>query len=135
MGVEWICVGSNAFNEAVPFYVNVKSTPKYLANVGDGVTTDNFYWANRIIGALADAHYATCIAHIERDKKNLAAKGHELLSAFDAGYQPGQEAHAYLETCNQNMADEARRQTDDLLGKVLHTASCEMKNAFSRADA
>ena len=135
MGVEWICVGSNAFNEAVPFYANVTVTPAYLANAGKDATTENFYWANRIIGALADAHYATCIAHVERYQKNLAAKGHELLAAFDAGYRQGQEANAYLEDCNRRIADEAKRQTDDLLGKVLHTASCEMKNAFSRADA
>ena len=135
MGVEWISVGSNAFNEAIPMYANVTATPEYLANAGKNATTENFYWANRIIGALADAHYATCIAHIERYQKNLAAKGHAMLAAFDAGYQAGGDAHAYLEACNKHIADEARRQTDDLLGKVLHTASCEMKNAFSRADA
>ena len=135
MGVEWISVGSNAFNEAIPFYTNVKATPEYLANAGKDATTANFYWANRIIGALADAHYATCIAHVERYQKNLAAKGHEILAASDANYKPGDEVSGYLEECNQKIADEAERQTNDLLGKVLHTASCEMKNAFSRADA
>ena len=40
-----------------------------------------------------------------------------------------------MEEGNQRIADEAKRQTDDLMSKVLHTASSEMKNAFSRADA
>lgn len=34
MSVEWISVGSNAFNEAIPFYTNVTTTPDYLANTG-----------------------------------------------------------------------------------------------------
>ena len=135
MAVEWISVGSNAFNEAIPLYANVTTVPEYLANAGEEPSTENFYWANRIVGALADAHYSACIAHIERYQKNLAAKGHEILAASDAGYMPGKEAHAYLEGCNRNIADEAKRQTNDLLGKVLHSASSEMKNAFSRADA
>lgn len=74
MSVEWISVGSNAFNEAIPFYANVTTTPDYLANTGAVPTTENFYWANRMIGALADAHYATCIAHVERYQKNLARR-------------------------------------------------------------
>mgnify|MGYP002529188531 CR=1 FL=1 len=135
MSVEWISVGSNAFNEAIPFYANVTTTPDYLANAGAVPTTENFYWANRMIGALADAHYATCIAHVERYQKNLAAKSHEILAAFDAGCAREKDVHAYLEEGNQRIADEAKRQTDDLMSKVLHTASSEMKNAFSRADA
>ena len=90
MSVEWISVGSNAFNEAIPFYTNVTTTPDYLANTGAVPTTENFYWANRMIGALADAHYATCIAHVERYQKNLAAKSHEILAAFDAGLRTGE---------------------------------------------
>lgn len=135
MSVEWISVGSNAFNEAIPFYTNVTTTPDYLANTGAVPTTENFYWANRMIGALADAHYATCIAHVERYQKNLAAKSHEILAAFDAGCAREKDVHAYLEEGNRRIADEAKRQTDDLMSKVLHTASSEMKNAFSRADA
>ena len=62
--VEWIAVGSNAFNEAAAFYANVRTTPEYLANTGKDATTENFYWANRLVGALADAHYSACIGHV-----------------------------------------------------------------------
>ena len=41
--VEWIAVGSNAFNEAAAFYANVRTTPEYLANTGKDATTENFY--------------------------------------------------------------------------------------------
>ena len=137
MGVEWIAVGSNAFNEAVPFYANVNATPAYLANTGKDADTNNFYWANRLAGALADAHYAACISHVERYQLKLASEGHRLLKAFDEAYQakPAEDATAYLTECNQKIADTAQALTTDLLNKVLFSASVEMKNAFARSDA
>ena len=39
-----------------------------------------------------------------------------------------------LEACNQAIADECRRETDDLLDKVLFEASMRMRNGFSRSD-
>lgn len=135
MSVEWISVGSNAFNEAIPFYANVTTTPDYLANTGAVPTTENFYWANRMIGALADAHYATCIAHVERYQKNLAAKSHEILAAFDAGCAREKDVHAYLEEGNQRIADEAKRQTDDLMSKVLAYGQQRNEERVSRADS
>ena len=137
MGVEWIAVGSNAFNEAVPFYANVNATPAYLANTGKDADTNNFYWANRLAGALADAHYAACISHVERYQLKLASEGHRLLKEFDEDYQakPAEDATAYLTECNQKIADTAQALTTDLLNKVLFSASVEMKNAFARSDA
>lgn len=134
--VEWISVGSNAFNEAVAFYTNVTDTPSYLANTGSDVTTESFYWANRLIGALADAHYNTCANHVERYQLKLASECHALLKRFDAECPTEKDAvPAYLEECNRSIAARAKELTDELLGKVLYTASCGMKNAFSRSDA
>lgn len=134
--VEWISVGSNAFNEAVAFYANVTDTPAYLASTGSDVTTESFYWANRLIGALADAHYNTCANHVERYQLKLASECHALLKRFDAECPAEKDAvPAYLEECNRSIAARAKELTDELLGKVLYTASCGMKNAFSRSDA
>lgn len=133
--VAWIAVGSNAFNEMIPLYGNVERTPDYLANTTGEVTTENFYWANRLIAALADAHYHECITHIERYQNKLAAKGHELLSAFDRGFAAAQNASEYLADCNDRMAAFAKAETGDLLDKVLFATSLCMKNAYSRSDA
>ena len=135
-GVEWIAVGSNAFNEAVPLYANVETAPEYLANTGKTPTTENFYWANRMIAVMADAHYPTCIAHVERYQQSLASGAHAMLKRFDEAYlaEPAADVHAYLAGCNQQLADLARSLTDELLGNVLFTASSEMKNAFARSD-
>lgn len=136
-GVEWIAVGSNTFNEAVPFYAHVNATPAYLANTTGDVTTESFYWANRIVAAMADAHYPACLAHVERYQLALSTAGHALLKHFDQQYlaAPEKDAAAYLTACNQQLADKARELTDDLLSKVLFSASMEMKNGFARSDS
>ena len=51
--VQWIAYGSNPFNTLVPFFPNVDSTPKYLEDTTTRVTSENFYWENRIIAACA----------------------------------------------------------------------------------
>ena len=136
-GVEWIAVGSNTFNEAVPFYAHVNTTPAYLANTTGDVTTESFYWANRIVAAMADAHYPACLAHVERYQLALSTAGHAMLKRFDEQYlaAPEKDAAAYLTACNQQLADKARELTDDLLSKVLFSASMEMKNGFARSDS
>ena len=136
MGVEWIAVGSNAFNEAVPFYANVKTTPAYLSNAGGEASTENFYWTNRLIAALADAHYSKCIAHVERYQLQLASEGHAMLRRFDAEYMARrpQDACEMLAAFNEQFARRAKEMTSALLGEVLYAASCEMKNSFARSD-
>ena len=43
--------------------------------------------------------------------------------------------HEFLEKANDEITDFVKDQTNDLLDKTLFTASCEMKNGFSRSDA
>ena len=137
MAVEWIAMASNTFNEMVPQYANVNATPAYLDHATGTVNTDSLYWSSRLIGALADAHYGKCANHVERYQKAMAAAGHRMIARFDreAAGKTAEELPAFLETCNQALADEARKQTDALLGKVLYEASNGMKNAFARSDA
>ena len=40
-----------------------------------------------------------------------------------------------LETANEEICQLFKKETTDVLGKVLHTASLKMKNAYSRSDA
>ncbi len=47
--IQWIALGSNVFNEMVPFYTRINKTPAYLAGAHTKPTTDNFYWTNRMI--------------------------------------------------------------------------------------
>lgn len=64
--IQWLSFGSNAFNAAVAFYANVETTPSYVADQVVKATSENFYWANRIIAALCDAHFNKTAIFIEK---------------------------------------------------------------------
>ena len=136
--VQWMAFGSNAFNALLPLYANVRSMPSYLANTGAQVTTDNFYWTNRLIAALADAHYGACVTAIESYQQSVAASGHAVVEATDervaAGGIAREDACVLLEEANEQIATDLREKTDKLLDQVLFTASLGMKNAFARSD-
>ncbi len=134
MAVEWVAMGSNVHNALAPFYTNVERTPDYLANTGKTVTSESFYWANRLIAALADGCMPRCSLHLERYQKTVARLGYELLARFDREL-PEAEAPAYLARCNDEIAAMLRRETEDVLAKVLYEASMKMKNGYSRSDA
>ena len=135
--IQWVNYGSNAFNTLMPFYANVDETPAYLANTTDRVTTEDYYWANRVIAALADAHHAASQPHIERYVEKTMAYGHAALHAADkrAAAAPSyEEARRVLEEANAQTATYLKRETEDLLGKVLYEASMGMKNGFHLSD-
>ncbi len=136
--VQWMAFGCNAFNALVALYPNVRSMPEYLSNTTAQVTTENFYWANRLVAVMADAHYNNCIQHIESYQQTVGAMGHALLAATDAAVKEAgvsrNGACKLLEAANQKMAADLRTKTDELLAKVLFTASLGMKNAFARSD-
>lgn len=130
--ILWTAFGSNVFNAFVPFYTNVTTTPDYFANTTDLPTTENFYWANRILGALADSSYHETIQFIERYQLAVAANGNAIIKKYDEMYQ--KEKKADLEQANEEIADMAKKETYDTLDKVLFVASNNMTNRFSRAD-
>ena len=131
--LEWIALGSCAFNAFLPQYARVNDSPKYLKDVTTDVSTENFYWQNRLIGALADPHYNEAMVWIDRYQNNMASKGHELINKFDKEFM--EDNKKLLENNNEEICKIFKKETTDVLGKVLHTASLKMKNAFSRSDA
>lgn len=137
--VQWLTFGSNVFNAIVPFYANVDSTPAYLANTTARVTTEDYYWENRVIAALADAHFQATKAHVERYQEKVPGRGYEVLHATDARVrQEGlsyDEATATLQQANEQVAAMLKDETDQLLDKVLYESSLLMHNGFSRDDA
>lgn len=137
--LQWLAIGSCVFNAIVPFYTNINHTPDYLANTTNQVTTENFYWTNRLIAALCDAHFADTASHIERYQLKVQSQSTALINKYDEKFIAEKiskdNAKDFLEKANENIADELKVQTDDLLDKALYTASCNMKNKFSRSDA
>ena len=136
--VEWLAFASNAFNTMVPFYANVDTTPEYLSNTTGDVSTDNFYWASRLLAAMADASYAKSVFHIERYTLSVGSKANGIINAYDDAQRGEADpaARAALRTkANEELAVMVRAETTDALNKVLFELSSGMKNAYSRSDA
>lgn len=125
--LQWIALGSNAFNALVPFYTQVDDVPEYVKSTQKTPTTDSFYWANRLVGAMADASYSACLPHVERYQEKLQSEAARLVLLAD-------ESGADCAETNQAIADLARKRTDCLLSHVLFERSREMRNGFSRSD-
>ena len=134
--VQWMAFGSNAFNALVPFYGNVDEIPAYLSETGERVSTESFYWANRLIGALADARFHDNAAAIESYQEKVGGLGYRMLRETDEAVEHLDAAlvPAALARANQKMADCLKRETDDLLAKVLYATSCGMRNGFAMSD-
>ena len=132
-GIEWICFGSTAFAAMLPVYPNVLKLPKYLSNVTLDVSTENYYWASRLIGALADHDYPSCIQQIERYENAVMTQGRRIVREYDRRMAETGDFSLAAEA-NEKLCKMAREQTTDTLGKVLYESSMHMKNGFNRAD-
>ena len=136
--IQWVAFASNVFNVLVPFYGEVETTPEYLSNTTGEVSTENFYWASRMIAAMADASYHRSLFHIERYQMHVMAKGRELLHTYDALLAEKTDAadrQKLMQQANNAIAEMLKKETQDTLDKVLFELSSQMKNAYSRSDA
>ena len=132
-GVEWICFGSTTFDALLPVYTNVPKMPGYLSNVTMDTSTENFYWGSRLLGALADPNYPTCIQHIQRYQNAVMTKGRQILLEYDRRMAREQDFSLAAEA-NEKLCAMAKEQTVATLNKVLKEASKRMKNGYDRAD-
>ena len=130
--IMWFTFGANTFNTFVPLYNNVNKIPTYFCNTSDKVDTNSFYWQNRLIGALADSQFNSCIAHIERYQLGTVGEAYNILNKCDKEYKDNNVE--MLEKANQEIADMIKEKTDFTLDKVLYEVSMKMKTAFNRND-
>ena len=155
--IMWISYGSGPFTAATPFYANVDDTPAYLRDTTPEVSTGNLYWANRLIAALADAHFYETSNAIEGFAESARAYGHRLVERTDAELRemPAQTSAsesqeragaaeitenasiaivARLQQSNEEMAEYLRTHVTKLLNDVLYTSSNLMHNSFAMSD-
>lgn len=132
-GLEWICFGSTTFSALLPVYPCVPKMPKYLSDVTLDVSTENFYWASRLLGALADPVYAGTVQIIERYQLTVMTKGRELIREYDCKFAETGDDKLIAE-CNRKLCEMAKKATATALDQVLLKASEHMKNGFNLAD-
>ena len=132
-GLEWICFGSTTFDALLPVYPNVKKIPAYLREVGLDASTENFYWASRLIGALADHSYNQCVQIVTRYQNAVLTEGRRLVLEYDRKIAETGDV-SLCEKANEALCEMAKEQTDKALTAVLHESSVTMKNGYNRAD-
>ena len=132
-GLEWLCYGSTTFSAAFPFYTNTGKVPAYFGNVTLDPSTENLYWASRLIGALADSAYADCVQHIERYQNAALTKGRQIVREYDRRMTEKGDFGLTAEA-NAKIAAMAKEITTDALNHVLEEASKRMKNGFKLSD-
>jgi len=132
-GVEWVCFGSTVFDALLPVYPNVKDMPKYLRDVTLDVSTENFYWGSRLIGALVDPCYASAIQIIERYQNAVFTRARTILREYDRKMADTGDFGLCAEA-NEKLCAMAKEETTKTLNQVLQVASEHMKNGYNRAD-
>lgn len=132
-GVEWICYGSTTFACWVPIYTNAPSIPDYLSKVTLDVSTENLFWASRLIGAMADKDYDHCIQNIERYQDAVNIRGRQIIREYDKRMAETGDFSLTAEA-NRKLCEMAKEETTKTLGKILETSSVRMKNNSSLSD-
>ena len=132
-GIEWISYGSPAFSAIIPVYANTTVMPEYLSNVTKEVSTEDFYWASRLLGALADSCFHSCGQHMERYHDHVMTKSRRVIREYDAKMTASGD-WSLTDEANQTICSMAKAETTDTLGKVLQTVSEQMKNGYVRSD-
>ena len=132
-GIEWICFGPTTFTAMLPVYTAVRRMPAYLSRVTADASTENFYWASRMIAALADPHYAATIQGIDRYQSAVAAGGRKLIREYDR-MMAEKNDFSLTEEANEKLCAMAREETVRALNQALQTATERMKDGFNLAD-
>ena len=132
-GIQWLLLWVNALQYGCSFlYPGRYDTGLFCQYDRKKVTTDSFYWTNRIIAGLADAHYSHHVGDLEDYQESTMALGHARIGRVDQALAAGQTVD--FERENQEMSDQIQEATDRLLDKILLDASNLMTNHFSLSD-
>ena len=132
-GLEWICFGSTTFDALLPVYPCVPKMPAYLSGVTTDVSTETFYWASRLLGALADPIYPAALQYIERYQLAVMTQGRRIVGETDRKFaETGEDK--LIADANRRLCEMAKEQSTATLNKVLLAASEHMKNGYNLAD-
>ena len=131
--VEWLCFASTTYSAFLPLYPHVSKMPKYLSEVTMDCSTENLFWASRLIGALTDPHYGHAIMEVGRYKEAVAVRGRQIIREYDQKMIDSGD-YSLTAEANEKLCDMAKKQTIDTLNKVLLESSKHMKNGFNLAD-
>lgn len=133
--LQWLAFSSMPFNTMIPLYTNIDTQPEALNNTTMTPTTENFYWINRIMAAIADPHFKETIQDITNYQEKTVGIGHQIIKSTDQKVKNYEgNPSEILANANQKIVDTVMAESHQLLGKLIFTASNEMINTFSMSD-
>ncbi|RSX55139.1 peptidase C69 [Bifidobacterium dolichotidis] len=81
--IQWVSFGDGTFNALLPMFPNVDTMPEYVSNATLTPSTNNIYWADRIIAALCDANYAQTQQTVASYQEKVGGIAHHLIQVAD----------------------------------------------------
>jgi dipeptidase len=97
------------------------------------VSSENLFWASRLIGAMADKDYDHCVQDIERYQDAVNIRSLQLIREYDAKMKESGD-YSLTAEANKKICAMAKEETVKTLGRILQTSSVRMKNNSMLAD-
>ncbi|MCI1975285.1 MAG: C69 family dipeptidase [Limosilactobacillus sp.] len=118
-GVQWLAFGPNTVNAVVPFYANVKDTPKPYRDTAITFDINNIYWLNHVIMAIADQHYQKIEPLLEDFSEQVMTKTLICQHQTDNAFTKKDDVAEFLTKANEQMATISYQESMKLLGKLV----------------
>lgn len=120
-GVQWIAMASPATSVYVPFYTNIKTTPKAYQKGTDTYSTDSAYWTYKLTAVLTHPYYNDFYDNIVlKQKNNVQAQLHDRLKKNDArSLLTDESPKTYFTNCNERQAKMARKKWTELNNQLI----------------
>lgn len=126
-GVHWLAFGANTFNHVVPFYSNVTDTPAAFKNAKADFDPNNMYWLSCLTALLGDTNYDLYVDLRDTFALDTMAKFRQIQNETDKNLSD-------LTVANEKLAAIALSAQTELLGRMLHLGSANMKLRFDFND-
>ena len=107
--------------------------PDFLSKITLDVSSENLFWASRLIGAMVDKDYDHCIQDIERYQNKVNIRCRQVIIEYDKKMAEMGDFSLAAEA-NNKICDIAKEETTRALGKILQTSTVSMKNNSRLAD-
>ena len=107
--------------------------PDYLSRISLEVSTENLFWASRLIGAMVDKDYDHCIQNIERYQNAVNIRCRQVIIEYDRKMSETGDFSLAAEA-NKKICGIAREETGYALAKILQTSTERMKNNSRLSD-
>lgn len=129
-GVQWVAMASPATSVYVPFYTNIKDTPKAYQKGTDVYSSDSAYWTYKLTSVLVHPYYDDFYDKVVLPQKDkVQAALHDRLKQNDAkSLTTSLSRKDYFTQCNDKQARFARKQWTDLNNQLITLSTTKTKD-------